>query len=203
MDLFTRLNRKSIADRQIDTLIGISKGVIADGRVDQGEAEFLMSWLVQARSAGDNPIILNLLDRVSAMLEDGFLDPDESAELLVLLRQLAGEPSVVGELAKSASLPIDDPMPRLEFPDRCFVFTGTCAFGTRKECHAATEALGGRIATGVTKSVNYVVLGTYVTDSWVHETYGRKIEKAMKYREDGVPMAIVTEEHWVNAGDLA
>jgi hypothetical protein len=83
------------------------------------------------------------------------------------------------------------------------VFAGICAFGTGRECHEATEALGGRIATGVTKTVHYVVPGTYVTDSWIHETYGRKIEKAMKYRADGVLLAIVIEEHSVNAGDLA
>ncbi|WIG54912.1 MAG: hypothetical protein OJF61_000698 [Rhodanobacteraceae bacterium] len=63
MDIFTRFNRKSIDDRQIDTLIGISKGIIADGKVDQSEAEFLMSWLVQSRQASDNPVIANLLAR--------------------------------------------------------------------------------------------------------------------------------------------
>lgn len=70
MGIFTRLNRKSIADRQIDTLLGLSKGLIA-GKVDQAEAEFLMAWLVQNRQATDNPIIINLLDRVGAMLRDG------------------------------------------------------------------------------------------------------------------------------------
>ena len=43
MDLFTRFNRKNIDDRQIDTLIGISKALIADGKVNQAEAEFLMT----------------------------------------------------------------------------------------------------------------------------------------------------------------
>ena len=64
MDIFTRFNRKSIDDRQIDTLIGISKGIVADGKIDQSEAEFVMSWLVQSRQASDNPIICNLLDKV-------------------------------------------------------------------------------------------------------------------------------------------
>lgn len=82
------------------------------------------------------------------------------------------------------------------------MFTGTCAYGTRAQCHQATEALGGSVATSIKKSVNYLVLGTYVTDSWAHETYGRKIEKAMMYREQGVPLAIVTEEHWANAGNF-
>jgi len=78
MDVFTRFNRKNIQDRQIDTLIGMSKGVSADGKVNQAEAEFLMSWLIQSRQASDNPIIINLLQKVSAMLEDGVLDKEES-----------------------------------------------------------------------------------------------------------------------------
>jgi len=91
MDLFTRFNRKNIDDRQIDTLIGISKGLIADGKVNQAEAEFLMNWLAQSRQASDNPIILNLLEKVSSMLEDGILDADESSELLSILRKVTGE----------------------------------------------------------------------------------------------------------------
>lgn len=39
MDLFTKFNRKNIDDRQIDTLIGISKGLVADGKVNQSEAD--------------------------------------------------------------------------------------------------------------------------------------------------------------------
>ena len=160
MDIFTRFNRKSIDDRQMDTLIGLSKGVLADGKVDQAEAEFLRSWLVQSRQASDNPVIANLLAKVGVMLQDNTLDDEESAELLSILRGIAGDPSEIGELAKAASLPINKPAPNVTFPGRCFVFTGTCAYGTRVQCHQATEALGGTIATGITKKINYLVLGT-------------------------------------------
>ena len=202
MDLFTKFNRKSIDDRQIDTLIGLSKGLTADGKVDQSEAEFLMNWLAQSRQTTDNPVIINLLEKVSSMLEDGILDDDESSELLGILHKITGEPSELGELAKATSLPIDHPIAPITFPDMSFLFTGTCVFGTRKQCQDITATLGGLNAKGVTKSLNYLVLGTYVTDSWIHENYGRKIEKAMKYRDDGVPLVIVTEEHWINAGQL-
>ena len=101
MEMFTRFNRKSIDDRQIDTLIGLSKGLLADGQVNQVEAEFLMSWLVQSRQASDNPIILNLLDKVDSMLEDGVLDAEESMELFGILQKITGESSELGELAKS------------------------------------------------------------------------------------------------------
>lgn len=201
MDIFSRFNRKSIQDRQVDTLLGLAQGITADGRVDQSEAEALMTWLRQ-NSGTDNPLILNLLDKVSAMLEDDLLDDEESAELLDLLRKLTGEPSAVDEIAKATALPLDDPFPELVFSGRQFLFTGTFAFGTRKDCHSAVEALGGINAKGVTKSVNYVVLGTYVTDSWAHERYGRKIEKAMEYRASGVPLAIVSEQFWVDSAGL-
>ncbi|WP_273427211.1 BRCT domain-containing protein [Marinobacter sp.] len=202
MDIFIKFNRKNIQDRQIDTLIGLSKGVSADGNVNQAEAEFLMSWLIQNRQSTDNPIIINLLEKVSAMLEDGVLDREESAELLGILQKISGENSEIGELAKTSSLPINDPLPELEFNGSSFLFTGTCAFGTRKQCHEATESRGGIIAKGVNKSLNYLVLGTYVTDSWVHETFGRKIEKAIEYREKGLPVVILTEEHWLFSGGL-
>lgn len=93
-------------------------------------------------------------------------------------------------------------MPDISFEGRKFLFTGTCAYGTRKHCHIATEQRGGTNATSVSKNLDYLVLGSYVTDSWAHETHGRKIEKAMQYRDKGVPLAIVTEEYWVNCGDI-
>lgn len=203
MDIFTRFNRKNIEDRQIDTLIGLSKGLIADGQVLQSEAEFLQTWLIQAQQGSDSPIIMNLLNKVGLMLEDGVLDQEESAELMEILHLISGESSEVGELAKTAGLPLDRPAPSIEFMDKSFLFTGTCAFGSRKDCQAAVLSLGGKNAKGVTKTLDYLVLGTYVTDSWIHETFGRKIEKAMKYRdEDGIPLLIVTEEHWANEAGL-
>lgn len=202
MDIFTRFNRKGIDDRTIDTLIGLSKGIAADGQVNDAEARALLAWLVQSREATDNPVVVNLLDRIGTMLQDNALQPDEAAELLSLLQKIAGEPSEVGELAKSTSLPVDEPPPVITFPNKSFVFTGTCVYGTRKQCQEATASRGGVVAAGVTKAVSYLVLGTYVTDSWAHETYGRKIEKAMLYRDEGVPISIVTEEQWADAGHL-
>lgn len=200
MDIFVRFNRKAIDDRHVDTLIGLSKGLLADGRIDPAEAQFLYQWLTQARASTRHPVILNLLGRVEEMLADGKLDPDESSELLETLQTVAGAPAEFGEVAKSAKLPLCNPAPHIIFDGRSFLFTGTCAFGTRAQCQEATERVGGTCAGGVTKRLHYLVLGSYVTDSWAHETFGRKIEKAMEYRESGIPLAIVSEEHWANAG---
>ena len=200
MDIFTRFNRENIQDRQVDTLIGLSKGVLANGEVDLKEAEYLYGWLIQNALATDNPVIHNLLEKVDAMLADSVLDATESTELLNILQKISADPSAVGELAKSTTLPINNPPPNIVFKGKRFLFTGTCAFGTRQQCHEATQSLGGVIAMSVTKSLDYLVIGTYVTDSWMHESYGRKIEKAMNYRAAGAPINIVTEECWAEAG---
>lgn len=197
MDIYTKFNKRNILDRQIDTLIGISKGLVADGKIDHGEAEFLLTWLIQNQQPGENPILQNLLQRVSQMLQDGALDPEESAELLGVLKAISGEKSEIGELAKPTTLPLNNPVPEITFNGKFFLFTGTCVFGTRKTCQAAVEQLGGINSNTVTKTLDYLVIGTYVTDSWAHETYGRKIEKAMSYRESGLPVAIITEEAWI------
>lgn len=201
MDIFTRFNRKNIQDRQIDTLIGLSKGITADGKVDQSETEFLQSWLIQ-NSHSQNPIIVNLLAKITRMLEDGFLDGNESSELLSILHSLSGDMVEVGEIAKATTLPICTPSPTITFLDNTFLFTGTCAYGTRRQCQEVIDSLGGVNLGTVSKKLNYLVIGTYVTDSWAHESFGRKIEKAMDYRDSGLPISIVTEEHWANEASL-
>jgi len=40
------------------------------------------------------------------------------------------------------------------------------------------------------------VLGTFGSRDWVHTSFGRKIETAIRYRDKGAPIAIVSEDHW-------
>ena len=54
---------KPMADRQIDQLIGLAQGILADGIVNQAEAEMLQGWL-RANQRTENPYISRLLDQV-------------------------------------------------------------------------------------------------------------------------------------------
>ncbi|WP_228553543.1 BRCT domain-containing protein [Pseudoalteromonas sp. PPB1] len=189
-------------DRVLDTLIGLAKGLIADGNVNQAEAEFLQVWLVQNMGC-ESPILTNLLDKVSDMLSDGKLDENESSELLQILGTLCGDAVELGEVAKPASLPLCQPAPPIEFKGHNFVLTGSFAHGSREECENIITQLGGNNEKLVTKRLDYLVVGTYVTDTWAHEGFGRKIEKAMEYRDSGAaPIKIVSEEHWLKHAGL-
>ena len=52
---------KPMADRQIDQLIGLTRGIFAEGIVSQAEAEMLQSWL-RVNHRTDNPYVGRLLD---------------------------------------------------------------------------------------------------------------------------------------------
>ena len=192
------MGKDRIATRQVDTLIGLAKGITLDGIVDQREAEFLRDWLVANHAVLDNPVIGTLMQRVGAMLEDNVLDAEEAAELLATLRAFTGDaPETTGEMLRSSTLPCDEPPPTVNVEGRVFCFTGTCATGTRRDCQNIVRSQGGTVINSVTLKLDYLVLGAYVTDSWAHESFGRKIEKAMQYRDlKGTGLAIVSEHHW-------
>ncbi|WP_316978823.1 BRCT domain-containing protein [Shumkonia mesophila] len=190
-------NRARIQDRQIDELIGLAHGIVADGVVSQAEAEHLQKWLVAHRNALDNPVILPLYERVNAMLVDHRLDDDEARDLLETLEQYAGGDFEIGEVVKSSTLPIDRPQPSVGFNGTRFCFTGTFVFGTRGECEAAVVDRGA-VAGSLRRDTTFLVIGMYATDSWIHSSYGRKIEKAVEMKAQGIPIAIVGESHWAN-----
>jgi NAD-dependent DNA ligase len=183
-------------DRQEAELIGVSRGLIADGVVNELEAEFLEKWLVATAGITGNPIIGNLLRRVKAMLVDRALDADETRDLFETLERFTGGAPELGEVLKSTTLPLDDPPPEIHFNSARFCVTGTFAFGPRRECEAAIQRLGG-ICGSLTLKTNYLVVGIYATESWSHSAYGRKIEKAVEMKQGGHLIGIVGEQHWI------
>jgi hypothetical protein len=78
VQLHTMFNRARIDDRQVNELIGLAKGIIADGAVSQAEAEFLQKWLVANAAARENPVVMTLLARIDEVLRDGHLDVEEA-----------------------------------------------------------------------------------------------------------------------------
>lgn len=41
-----------------------------------------------------------------------------------------------------------------------------------------------------------------VPESWAHEAYRGKIEMAMRYRDEGQQLAIISEDYWADTGKL-
>ena len=199
IDQYVGHRYQDIVDRQIQELIGVCHGIVADGHVAQGEVEYLRRWLRANAEVSDHSVICGLLARVEEMLEDAHLDEEEAAELLDTLVRLTGAHTEEDARQKSTGLPFDDPEPTIIFPGSVFVFTGTAEFGTRQACGQAVCDLGGELGKSITRATNYVVIGAHATPSWKHSSFGRKIERAADLRSAGHPLSIVSEAHWVAA----
>lgn len=196
-DLYSTYRVKDLADRGIDQLLGMAQMAVADGIVNADEARCLQKFLQRA-SLHPTQITTTLLARIEEFFQDGVLDDEESSELLKLLQDISGGDLESGELAKPASLPLCTPEPVIKISDKTFCFTGTFAYGSRGVCQRAVMEYGGTYeSSSVTFATDYLVIGSYVTDSWKHETFGRKIEKAMDYRARKNKLRIVSESNWL------
>ncbi|MBP6130881.1 BRCT domain-containing protein [Thauera sp.] len=192
-----RIHADRVVKRQIDELIGLAKGALLDGKVEQHEADGILAWLHGNVECLDTWPASVLYDRLRAMLADGVLDPDEAGELLGLLMQIAA-PAGLGAAPAPSTLPLTAPAPEILYPGRSFCFTGVFEFGSRADCHDAVLAHGGEPAKGVTKKLSYLVIGSVGSDFWRHSSFGTKILKAAQYSEEGAGIAIVSEAHWVS-----
>lgn len=196
-EVYNRFGHERISSRQVDELIGLARGVCADGLLNQAEVEFIEKWLAANVSVTDNPLTATLYRRIAEILDDGVADTDECQELLDTLRAFSDTTFELGEVLKSTTLPLCVPAPALEFGGMSYCFTGTFKFGERRKCEATVGALGAKSGS-LTRRTNYLVIGYYATESWKHSNAGLKIMKACEMRDSGIPISIVSEDHWAS-----
>lgn len=184
--------------RSAESLIGICQGVLVDGELADQEITFLKAWLDEHSAVANTWPAEVLYRRITAALDDGQITPDERDHLRETISEIAGgdfqATGATGGL--SSKLPIED-VDTIVFPDSLFCFTGQFLFGTRQACQRAVEAQGAVARPNVTMQLNYLVIGTLSNPEWAHSSYGRKIEKAVAYRDRGLPIAIISEQNWL------
>lgn len=141
----TKRGTSRVQGRLIDELMGISRGVIADGIVDEQEAIFIGQWIEQHREVSDKWPVNILYTHFVEMLKDGVLSKDEQKELMATLRDITGESSVFQEPNRSTTLPLDIPAPVIDFEDKTFCLTGRFVFGTLRDCEETIADMSGSV----------------------------------------------------------
>ena len=186
-------------DRSVDELIGICRGFLADGAIVRQEAEFLRDWVDRHAEFRAEFPFNTLYQRLHDALSDGVLDSDEEADLLDCIVKLVGGEIAHGEVnSLSTALPLNDPEPEIVFPRHTFVVTGTFSYGARRLVCQAIEDRGGEVKPSVSRQIAYLIIGAVGSRDWIHSSYGRKIEAAVTLRQEGLPIAIVSEHHWAS-----
>lgn len=194
---YNRVNGPRLKVRQVDELIGIAKGITADGVVTNQELEYLVRWLVANREITNDPIVAALYQQIQTMVSDGVFTEEERGDLLDLLRDFGSHPMEMGELMKSTAIPFANPLPALMFSGKRYCFTGTFTYGKRDACESAVVERGSLVGS-LTKATDVLVVGQYATESWLHSAYGLKILKAKGMQDKGHHISIVPEVHWAD-----
>lgn len=90
-----------------------------------------------------------------------------------------------------------DKIDSIDFHAR-FCLTGVFAYGDRSECEKLATSMGGKVAKHPALYEQcYVVVGTLASLEWSCKYYGNKIELGIKYRSQGGPVKIITEDNWI------
>lgn len=193
-----RLQERSRLERELAELVGVVRGIVADGSVSPDEAERLARW------TRENPDVAarwpaNLLARrLEAVVRDGRVDAREREHLRAVLGQLARNPDGLG-ISLATDLPVDHPEPEVVFASRTFVFAGEMAYGPRRACEREVVELGGACEPTVSRRTHYLVLGGLSGSDWSQEAFGAQVDETVHLRQRGAAIAIISEERWASA----
>ena len=186
---FTSINHERIIDKNINECIGICKGILSDNEFNEDEKKFLLDW-IKSHNLVNHTIVKNVYLALN--------DKDKSLEDLknILLTFTGGIAPSNEVRSMSSSLPIEKDLLSIEFKNKIFCLTGKfgSAIGNRKVIEDIIVDKGGVCKDTVTHDLNYLVIGEFASDDWIHSTSGRKIEKAMNYRANSSNLKIISEE---------
>lgn len=181
------------------TLMGMAAGLMADRRLNDEEVRFLGDWLkdneeLSAVWPGDI-----LYERVKSVLADEVISESERQHLVDTLAKICGGSlERLGERGAVNQLAFDEP-PEVRHQGFAFCVTGEFVYGPRERVVSTITSRGGVVQGAITKKLNYLVVGLRGSEEWKHGSYGTKMEKAIAYKRDGVPIIILREDTWSSA----
>ena len=184
-------------DYQLSALLGLCRGLIADGKIDQSEADTLHIWLAAHEGTIDNPVMKAFQEQLIPFRNKKVEDNDNNLQLIKLLDGLVGGKTEVGECLRATVLWLDDPPPEVIFENRKFCLTGKFSRGKRNRCDDEIRSRRGICQSSPSKTTDYLVIGSYAEGAWIQSAFGRKIEKAVELRAMGLPVRIISEAHWL------
>ena len=195
-----RIHQQRRVEQGVAEMLGLIRGVIADGLVSQDEAQRLSEWARQNPETATRYPANLLSRRLERIFSDGRLDTRERTRLAAMLTQLAEHSGGMSHgYPLATDLPLTDPAPEVAFEGQTFVFGGELAYGPLHACEREVVELGGVCESSVNRRTDFVVIGSLAASDWSQAAFGPLIDDVVLYRARGVSIAVITEEHWAAA----
>jgi len=183
---------------QVNELVGLITGIAADNVIEDSEIELLVTWIENNPEIKEEWPATELIARLNVILEDGVITQEEREDLLETIKMITGVRFEETGLAHGFSTEfLEDQVEGIDHIDRCFCFTGKFVSGPRKVMEKTATEKGGSVKSSVTKAVDYLVIGTLASRDWRFSSHGGKIEQALKLKDKGSSIQIITERTWL------
>lgn len=185
----------------IQAITGIAGGIMSDGVISDEEIKFLNDWLQEREDIAGHYPYDELSSILTNILKDGVISEDERAHLTRFFLEFTdmshnktiSEDDIEELKAKIHIGGICATCPEIEFENKVFCFTGESAKVNRKGFQNMIEDLGCQFKSGISKNVDYLIVGNEGSPYWAYSCYGRKIEEAIQLRKAGHPIQIINE----------
>jgi NAD-dependent DNA ligase len=180
----------------LQRLQGILHGVLADGILTDEEILKLSDWITENEHLkGCYPF--DEIDSVlTSILADGQIDEDERSMLKNFLEDFV----VIGEVPKEkigtrhlAVSGVCAVCPEIIFAEKSFCLTGESRRATRVAIAEKIESIGGKVIGNVREDLDYLIICAAGNYCWAFSCFGRKVERAVKYRKKGAMLTIAHE----------
>lgn len=173
-------------------------GIAADGVITESEARGLSDWLAEHEHLKTLWPYDEVDSCITAALRDKQIDETEHKALLGFFREFT---AVLDDRAiKSPSMVEGQKLvgvcavcPEIIFAGSTFCFTGASYKYTRAVFGDVVKKHGGTVCSSVSPKLNYLIIGAEGNPCWMYACYGRKVEKAVTLRKQGVRLSIVHE----------
>lgn len=181
--------------QRLHALIG---AIASDGIVTEDEVRGLRTWL------NDHDYLKTVwpYDEIDSLITHVLADQQVSADEQKLLQRYFMEFTALLDDRTITNPPEQKGLsvaglcascPDIEFGGKVFTLTGESSKYKRAELVAVIENLGAAFSANVTKKTNYLIIGAEGNPSWSYACYGRKVEKAIELRKQGLPLVIAHE----------
>lgn len=179
---------------RLDELTGFLAGLAADGILNDLEITALSKWLDSNDTVKDEWPASAIVSRLETILKDGIVTTEERADLLNTVKQFANIDFASSDVSVETSTAVwEDKIDSLDIAGSTFCLTGDFVSGDRDSVHTMLKCLGANTSPNMSKQVDYLVIGTLASKNWLYTSHGRKIEKTLLLKREGVDVTIITE----------
>ncbi|HCF61350.1 MAG TPA: hypothetical protein DFS52_25560 [Myxococcales bacterium] len=184
----------------LQRLAGAIRGLLADGVVTPEETESFRDWLRDyerfRRLWAFDEVWRNLPAAVNETdpLYNGLL----VASLKSVVDLLDDRTPKTSASAGDDTFHFDSPAD-IRFAGRSFCFSGEFGRFSRHSLPDLVLGLGGVAKSGVSRKLDYLVVGSLGSEAWAYSGYGTKVAAVLKNRAAGAATMIVCEEDFAAA----